>query len=83
MTEQVCERGTLADTEPHPAAEIARKYLNSVNYTDLLMHQGALASCAIEGNRMAEICSETLRRVFDKEPTSDRYFMGLVWMIYQ
>lgn len=75
------EAGTLPEGVPHPAAEIARRYIMESG-ADLLMIQESLASCAIEGNRMAEICSETLRRVINKEPVSDRYFMGLAWMIW-
>ena len=38
-------------------------------------------SLALEGNRLAEMCSETLRRLLAKEPVSDRYLLGLVWTI--
>ncbi len=42
---------------------------------------GSFASDAIEGNRLAEICGETLRRVIAGEPVSDRYLLGLCWTL--
>lgn len=41
----------------------------------------AFASCAIEGNRTAEICHETMRRLLNGEPVSDRYALGLMWTL--
>lgn len=77
--------GQLNELEPHPAAEGARQWLISyVRRKDsyaLLRLQESFASCALEGNRLAEICSETLRRLLSKEPVSDRYLLGLVWTI--
>lgn len=77
---KMTERGTLKYTEPHPAFEYAREYLMT---KDLLSYVEAFASCAIEGNRLAEVCSETLHRLLNKQPVSDRYFMGLAWAIWQ
>ena len=77
--------GQLNKLEPHPAAEGARQWLiGYIQRNDahaLLRLQESFASCAIEGNRLAEICSETLRRLLNKEPVSDRYLLGLVWTI--
>lgn len=42
----------------------------------------SFSSCAIEGNRFAEVCGETLRRVMQREPVSDRYVLGLAWAIH-
>lgn len=72
--------GVLRLGEKHPATEYARTYLLNKS-----LHQyiEPFASCAIEGNRLAEICGETLRRILDKEPVSDRYLMGLAWAIWQ
>ena len=75
------ERGTLKLGEPHPAAWAARDWLSSLPLTKLLSYQGPLASCAIEDNGLAEICSETLRRLLNHEPVSDRYLLGLAWTI--
>ena len=41
----------------------------------------SFASCAIDGNRFAEVCGETLRRVMTGEPVSDRYILGLAWAV--
>ncbi len=77
--------GQLKELEPHPAAEGARQWLiEYVRRKDayaLLRLQESFASCAIGSNRLAEICSETLRRLLNKEPVSDRYLLGLVWTI--
>ena len=76
-------RGTLRNGEPHPAAYSAMGYVKGCiatpERTAILLE--SLASCAIEGNRMAEICNETLRRVLRGEPVSDRYLLGLAWFI--
>lgn len=82
---KMTERGTLKDTEPHPAAENARQwlleYVRRHQVHEMPMLQESFASNAIEGNRLAEICSETLRRLMGGEPVSDRYLLGLVWTI--
>jgi hypothetical protein len=39
------------------------------------------SSLAIEGNRLAEVCYGTLRRMIDGQPVSDRYLLGLAWEI--
>jgi S-adenosylmethionine:diacylglycerol 3-amino-3-carboxypropyl transferase len=72
-------KGTLKEKEPHPATESALNYYNSLKLKDLFMWQESFSSCAIEGNRLAEICSETLDRLMNNNPVSDRYFLGLVW----
>jgi hypothetical protein len=74
--------GTLKLGEPHPAARDALRYVAELG----LMRQSTLmesfSSCAIEGNRFAEVCGETLRRVMHCEPVSDRYILGLAWAIH-
>ena len=76
------ERGTLAPTEHHPSAPFAMEYIHKLKLAGRLnIYQEAFASCAIENNRLAEVCSETLRRVIDGEPVSDRYLLGLCWAI--
>ena len=71
------ERGTLNEGEPHPAAHMAHEYIVKLSPATLAMLQESFASCAIEGNRLAEVCGETLRRLLNSEPVSDRYVMGL------
>ena len=72
-------RGTLVGTEPHPAVESARVWYNSIPYTEKTLWIESFASAAIEGNRLAEICLETMNRMRNREMVSDRYFLGLVW----
>jgi len=76
------EIGTLKDGEFHPSAANALEYLMSLG-DRLLVYQEVYLSCAIEGNRHAEICGETLRRILHHEPVSDRYVLGLAWDIKQ
>lgn len=71
------ERGTLNPTEPHPMAHNAYRYIISRSPIKNSLALETLSSCAIEGNRLAEVCAETLRRVMYNEPVSDRYLMGL------
>lgn len=74
-------RGILAPTEPHPSSNIALEYISKIPPIRLSLHQEALASTALEGNRLGEICAETLRRLYNKEPVGDRYLLGLAWAI--
>jgi len=75
---------TLKDNEPHPAVEIARNFIakEMLQFNNYLSAKEAIASCAIENNRLAEICLSTIRRVENGEPVSDRYLMGLAWLFY-
>jgi hypothetical protein len=71
--------GDLERGEPHPSAQSALEFVGSHSLAELAVFQESFSSCAIEGNRLAEICSETLRRVMHHEPVSDRYILGLAW----
>lgn len=75
------ERGTLKVGEPHPAAKHAVKYLATLPYGKLYTYLEAFSSCAIEGNRMGEVCANTLNRLLKNEPISDRYLLGVAWYI--
>ena len=79
--EQNTPWGQLNPGEAHPAAYDARRWLAEQDPAELLMWSEAFASCAIEGNRLAEVCGETLRRLLNGEPVSDRYLLGLAWNI--
>lgn len=80
MTDAPDYRKDLRPGEPHPMAESARVYVAS--QVDRLSHlMEAFASCAIESNRVGEICGETLRRLLAGEPVSDRYLLGLAWFL--
>jgi len=77
------EEATLKDNEPHPASTIALNFIREQGFTDWCILKEALASCAIEDNRLAEICLSTVNRLEKGEPVSDRYLMGLAWMVYR
>lgn len=72
-------RGELLLREPHPAAYAALAYIHSTSATELQLWLESFASNAIEGNRLAEVCGETLRRLMRGAPVSDRYLLGLAW----
>lgn len=74
-------RGTLADREPHPASLGALAWIRAKTPAELSVYQEAFASCAIDGNRLAEICSETLNRLLSGQSVSDRYLLGLAWVM--
>ena len=71
--------GELKQGEFHPAASSAALWIRAQGVASLIMWQEAFASCAISGNRTAELCSDTLRRFLAGEPVSDRYLLGLAW----
>jgi hypothetical protein len=79
MTQNINGIGTLKLGEPHPAAYDAMAWIRSLEPKTLLILEDSFQSCAIEDNREAEICGETLRRVLMREPVSDRYVLGLAW----
>ena len=72
-------RDTLAPDEFHPAVESARAWYDA--FAEKGTYMGAFSTTAIEGNRLSEICYETMRRLRDDEPVGDRYFLGLVWTL--
>lgn len=73
------EHGTLDLSEPHPSSRDAYRWFRSLSVADVAMWVEAFSSCAISGNRLAEVCAETLRRLRVGEAVSDRYLLGLVW----
>lgn len=73
--------GTIRDGEYHPAARSAMDYIKSIGIPELVLFQEVFASNAISGNRLAEICSETIDRVMTGKKVSDRYLLGLAWTI--
>ena len=78
--------GTLSDREYHPAADSAMQYLRSMlanNLLELIRLHESFSSYALSGNRLAEVCAETLRRLMHGESVSDRYLLGLAWTIQE
>lgn len=74
-------RTELEPTEPHPSAASALAWLRSQDPTQFAVWSEAFSSCAIEGNRLGEICGETLRRLMAGETVGDRYLLGLCWYL--
>lgn len=70
-------RGELGEKEVHPEATGALRFILALGLAKLAMYQEAFSSCAIEGNRLGEICGETLHRLQTGQKVSDRYCMGL------
>lgn len=84
MQEPELTPGTIKEGEYHPAADSAMHYVKDFILNDvrgIFRLKEALASCAIEGNRLGEICGETLQRILDGKPVSDRYLLGLAWFL--
>lgn len=74
-------KGQLGQMEAHPAAASAMRYLKSIppmRWAELLE---VFASTALSGNRLGDICSETMNRIMRGHPVSDRYVLGLAWTI--
>lgn len=78
------DRSEIRVEEYHPAADSAMAWLKGYmvqHPREYLMHKEALASTALSGNRLAEICMGTIDRLANGEPVSDRYLLGLAWTI--
>ena len=80
MTDKEAPRGELG-TKPHPAAYDAIAYLNSLGLKRRMVLLESFASCAIEGNKDAEVLADTLDRATSGRPVSDRYILGLAWYV--
>lgn len=80
------EIGTLDITEHHPAADNAFAWVKDYllkDTIDTLSLLESFASVGLSGNRLGEVCGETLRRIIHGEPVSDRYLLGLAWTLKQ
>lgn len=73
--------GELSPGEIHPSAFAAHQFICSIPRMSLMMYQESLASVALSGNRVADLCSETLRRLLSGKAVSDRYLLGLAWQL--
>lgn len=74
----------LKEGETHPACRIAMNIINEKSSgKNAFILLESMSSCAIEGNRLAEICSKTLERIIKKQPVGERYLMGLALFISQ
>lgn len=78
--------GTIPEGEYHPAANSAMKYVMKYLIEDVkrvFRLKEAFASSAISGNKLGDICGETLNRIMTGQNVSDRYLLGLSWTIKQ
>lgn len=77
---------SIKEGEHHPAADSALRYINVMRSMDMhewIMLKEAMASTALSGNRLAEICLGTMERIDKGYPLSDRYVLGLAWAIME
>lgn len=75
---------TIKDGEYHPAADSAMAWVKGfmVRYPHkYLLSKESLASTALAGNRLSQICMGTIERMAKGEPVSDRYLLGLAWTL--
>jgi hypothetical protein len=81
----MADEATLNLGEHHPAADSAMEWyklwLVKTGPANYILTREAIASSALSGNRLAEICNGTLDRLDKNEPVSDRYLLGLCWML--
>ena len=70
----------LKPDEFHPMASVAKEWL-AANIHKVPQLPEILASSALAGNRSAKICLETFNRIMAHQPVSDRYFLGLAWLV--
>ena len=84
MNKEKIEEATLKEGKYHHGARIALAYIEErqKNAIDWNVIVGALSLTALSGNRTSDICLSTIERLRKGEPVSDRYLMGLAWIIY-
>jgi len=58
--------------------EYAKKVIAAADLPILLE---AFSSCAIENNRLGQVCAGTINRIMNHEPVGERYIMGLALAI--
>lgn len=71
--------------EIHPSARLAitwfRAWQAEKGAIGYVQTREAIASTALSGNRMAQVCHGTLERLENGQPISDRYLLGLCWFL--
>lgn len=72
-------REELNEGEHHPSTWDAFKFIKGLSMSRLSMAMEAFSSCAIEGNRLAELCAGTLQRIMSNQAVGERYILGLAW----
>jgi hypothetical protein len=74
----IMSNDTLKAGEFHPMTDSAYMYIKE-NLTPEIIE--SMSSCAMSGNRSAEVCYGTAKRILDGDKISDRYLLGLAWLI--
>lgn len=75
---------TIPEGSYHPAADDAMQWLKKFMVTDphrYLMIKEAIYSTALSNNDLANYCVGTIERLAAGEPVSDRYLLGLAWLV--
>ena len=78
------DESIIKEGEYHPAADSALSWFKEWKKRDFegyLRMREAIASTAMAGNRLAQICHGTLDRLEMGAPVSDRYLLGLCWFL--
>lgn len=78
------EEYTIPADSHHPAADSALAWLQRFMITDIekwLLIKEAIYSTALSGNKMANYCVGTIERLEAAAPVSDRYLLGLAWVV--
>lgn len=75
------KEASLTEKEYHGAADSAMIFWKTLSLEDKAMWTESFASTALSGNRTSEICLSTIERLNKGEPISDRYLLGLCWII--
>lgn len=72
------KEATLDIGEAHPMANSAFKFVKREITPNIIE---SISSSALSGSRTAEICLSTYERMTSGLPVSDRYILGLAWLI--
>lgn len=75
---------TIPETSHHPSADDAMHWLKTFMRTrpqEYLIIKESIYSTALSGNELANYCVGTIERLAASEPVSDRYLLGLVWLV--
>ena len=65
--------------KPRPAA--ALQFLDALTFQEKQDFMLTFSSLAIEGNLIARLCHDTLQKIMDGKPVSDRFALRLAWEI--
>jgi hypothetical protein len=71
----------LKKNEAHPACATAVKFLFAIPLGKLKELQSIMEANALNGNRLAKICSWSLSRFLDGKKMTDRDILGLAWTL--